>query len=233
MSRRLVVNADDLGRYPGITTGVMQAHDGGILTSASLMVLWPSARAAVQAAKERPRLGLGLHVDLGEWAGSGEHWEPIYEVVALEDAERVAAEVRRQLDRFRALVGRNPGHLDSHQHVHVKDPAVTEAVDALGTELGVPVRARDPRIRYSGAFYAGPTDEGHVATDAISPENLVALIEGLENGITEMACHPGVRVPDPLYRHQRDLEVAALCDARVREAVEREGIGLTTFAESL
>ena len=53
----------------------------------------------------------------------------------------------------------------------------------------------------------------------------------MEEGLTEIACHPGLRVPDPRYRYQSDLEVAALCDARVREAVERGGVELITFAE--
>ena len=53
----------------------------------------------------------------------------------------------------------------------------------------------------------------------------------VEEGLTEIACHPGLRVPDPRYRYQSDLEVAALCDARVREAVERGGVELITFAE--
>src|SRR5690242_16275350 len=50
-------------------------------------------------------------------------WTVDYEVVPVEDPALVDAEVCRQLDRFRALVGREPTHLDSHQHVHRQGPA--------------------------------------------------------------------------------------------------------------
>ena len=41
--RFLIVNADDFGRSPGVNRGVLLAHERGIVTSASLMVRWPSA----------------------------------------------------------------------------------------------------------------------------------------------------------------------------------------------
>ena len=47
-----IVNADDFGQSPGITRGVIAAHERGIVTSASLMVRWPSANEA--AAYARP-----------------------------------------------------------------------------------------------------------------------------------------------------------------------------------
>lgn len=53
--------------------GVIEAHESGIVTSASLMVLWPAVAEAAHVG-ERPDLALGLHLDLGEWVyerGSG------------------------------------------------------------------------------------------------------------------------------------------------------------------
>ena len=41
--RYLIVNADDFGQSPGINRGVIEAHENGIVTSASLMVRWPAA----------------------------------------------------------------------------------------------------------------------------------------------------------------------------------------------
>ena len=39
--RYLIVNADDFGQSPGINRGVVEAHDRGIVTSASRAVRWP------------------------------------------------------------------------------------------------------------------------------------------------------------------------------------------------
>jgi len=36
--RYLIVNADDFGQSPGVNRGIIQAHEHGIVTSASLMV---------------------------------------------------------------------------------------------------------------------------------------------------------------------------------------------------
>jgi hypothetical protein len=60
----LIVNADDFGLSGGVNAGIMAAHEHGIVTSASLMVRWPAARYAAG----HPRMSLGLHLDLGEWA---------------------------------------------------------------------------------------------------------------------------------------------------------------------
>ena len=43
--RYLIVNADDLGADDGINRGIIEAHERGIVTSASLMVNMPSAKA--------------------------------------------------------------------------------------------------------------------------------------------------------------------------------------------
>ena len=71
MSRVLVVNADDYGRTEGVNRGIIEAHERGIVTSASLMVRWPAAREAAAYVRGGWRLGLGLHVDLGEWVFRG------------------------------------------------------------------------------------------------------------------------------------------------------------------
>jgi hopanoid biosynthesis associated protein HpnK len=62
--RRLIVNADDFGRFPSINQAVLRAHREGILTTASLMVNEPSAEEAVRMARENPKLGVGLHLAL-------------------------------------------------------------------------------------------------------------------------------------------------------------------------
>ena len=64
--RYLIVNADNFGLSVGVNHGIIETHEHGIVTSASLMARWPAAAAAY--ARAHPRLGLGLHLDIGEWA---------------------------------------------------------------------------------------------------------------------------------------------------------------------
>jgi hopanoid biosynthesis associated protein HpnK len=62
--RRLIVNADDLGRSHSINLAIVQAHREGILTSASLMVNEIACDEAIALARENPDLGVGLHLTL-------------------------------------------------------------------------------------------------------------------------------------------------------------------------
>ncbi len=228
--RRLVVNADDFGRSPGINRGVMAAHSDGIVTSASLMVRWPAAADAARWARTTPSLGLGLHLDLAEWVHDGSAWVAAYEVVPDDDPVAVADELWRQVERFDQLVGAVPTHVDSHQHVH-RSPGAHEAVAGVCAELGVPLRMEDPAIAHCGAFY-GQTATGEPLHEAVQPEALVALLEGLAPGVTELLCHPGLSDESgSVYGPERDLEVAALCHPAVRRAVDDVGIELVTFAD--
>lgn len=227
--RYLIVNADDFGRSAEVNAGIVRAYEGGVVTSASLMVRWPAAEDAAAYAREHPSLAVGLHLDLGEWTYRDGAWAVEYEVVAPDDVEAVEAEVRSQLDRCRHLLGREPTHLDSHQHIHVKESAVTDAALRVANELSVPLRQRDPRVRYCGSFY-GQSAEGQAFHDGITPEHLIKLVKGLGRGTTELACHPGNGGPGG-YHYERCLEVEALCDPAVRLAMERFGVVLRSFGD--
>jgi predicted glycoside hydrolase/deacetylase ChbG (UPF0249 family) len=228
--RYLIVNADDFGLSPGVNWGVIEARERGIVTSASLMVRWPAAAEAAAYAREHPEFGLGLHLDLGEWAYKGGTWTPVYEVVPTDDATAVKEEAARQLAAFRRLVGRDPTHLDSHQHVHRRDLARL-ALLGISRQLAIPLRHHAPKIRYCGAF-SGQTGEGRPLTEAISVDTLIGILTALPPGVTELACHPGL--DDKLrsaYRRERAEEVTVLCDPRVRVTVIAGGIELLSFGD--
>jgi chitin disaccharide deacetylase len=230
MSQRvLIVNADDFGRSAGVNRGVIQAHEHGVVTSATLMVRWPAAVEAADYAR-RSSLGVGLHLDLGEWVYRDGEWEPRYEVLSKPSSEEaVAEEIDRQLERFESLMGRPPTHLDSHQHVHTDDPA-RAAVQSLAQRLGLPVRGLTPGIRYAG--FHGQDGHGNPLPEAISVEALVRTIEELPPGTTELGCHPAAKADHPsAYGKERLRELEALCDPRVAAAIHRCGIALRSFAD--
>ena len=80
--RFLIVNADDFGLSPGVNRGILETHERGILTAASLMVRAPAAAEAAAAAHDHPRLSVGLHLDLGEWICRDGAWEPVVRACA-------------------------------------------------------------------------------------------------------------------------------------------------------
>jgi predicted glycoside hydrolase/deacetylase ChbG (UPF0249 family) len=228
--RYLIVNADDFGQGPGVNRGILEAHERGIVSSASLMVRWPAVAEAAAYARQRPALGLGLHVDLGEWSCRAGTWAPVYEVVALGDPRAVADEVLRQLDAFLRLVGRPPSHLDSHQHVHREEPVRSIMLEAA-QRLGVPLRGFSSQVCCRGDFY-GQTGTGSPCPEAISVDGLIRILTGLSPGFTELSCHPGAdQDMDSMYGEERAMEVRTLCHPRVRETLDRGGIRLCTFRD--
>jgi predicted glycoside hydrolase/deacetylase ChbG (UPF0249 family) len=228
MSRYLIVNADDFGLSPGVNRGIIECAESGMLTSASLMVRWPAAAEAAAYAKQNRKISIGLHVDLGEWVLRNGEWESLYKVVDAEDKRAVEVEITHQLAEFRRLVGRDPSHLDSHQHVHRTEPARSIMLK-LGSELAIPLRECDPCIRYCGDFY-GQGAEGEHLPDAITVANLQQILISLPAGVTELGCHPGY--DDGLqtsYRSERAEEVRVLCNPAIQVCLKPLQIELRSF----
>lgn len=228
-ARRLIVNADDFGRSAAITRGILRAHREGIVTSTSLMVRYEAAAQAAAQARACPRLGVGLHLDLGEWEYRDGEWHSVYEVASTDDQGVVEAELERQLGEFERLVGAPPTHIDSHQHVH-RDEPVRSAAQRAAQALGVPLR-HAPGVRYCGAFY-GQGRHGEPLPELICADTLIDLLGGLPLGVVELACHPAEAVDfESSYAAERPVELRALCDPRVRAALRAHGIELCSFRD--
>jgi predicted glycoside hydrolase/deacetylase ChbG (UPF0249 family) len=106
---------------------------------------------------------------------------------------------------------------------------VASVAERLAAQLGVPLRARG--IPYEGGFY-GQTGKGEPLPEAIGVESLLRILSSLPGGWTELGCHPGLGMGDESsYGPEREVEVRALCDARVREALTSQGIELRSFAQ--
>jgi chitin disaccharide deacetylase len=230
-TRKLIVNADDFGLSAGINRGVAEAREGGVVTSASLMVRWPDAEQAAAAALRWAGFSIGLHLDLGEWRNGDDGWQPYYERVSIADADEVAAEIDAQLNAFRTLVDRDPTHLDSHQHVHLREP-VRQLVLERGDRLGVPIRGLRGDAEYCGAFY-GQHRDGTPQPEAISTEAFLAVASVPHASLIEVGCHPAAEVDfESMYGVERVRELRVLCDPRLRAALGEAGFELVSFDDA-
>ena len=162
--RRLVVNADDLGLTVGVNDGIFDAHDHGILTSASLFAGAPATFDAVRRARSRPSLGVGVHLALVDGTPTlppgrvptlveddgrfRRSWKPFI-VACLRgkvSLAEVELELTAQIERLRSA-GIRLTHLDAHKHVHAYPP-VFAIVARLAGRFGIPV-VRVPYERWS------------------------------------------------------------------------------------
>jgi predicted glycoside hydrolase/deacetylase ChbG (UPF0249 family) len=222
------VNADDLGQSIAINKGIVMAYEQGIVTSASLMVRYEAANDAAEYAGNNPTLGVGLHVDLGEWVCTDGNWSALYEVVSLEDVKAVEREINDQVESFYKIMKRKPTHIDSHQHVHHREvlrPVFLE----LAQKLNVTLRGCSNIVKYCGDFY-GQSSDGFPFHEAISVKGLAKTIDKTSNGITELACHPGLNSDaTTMYGIERQMEVATLCDKSIRLKLLDAGIELCSF----
>ena len=251
LARLLIVNADDFGRSKGVNHGIVRANREGIVTSTTLMTNAPSTGHAATLATTRPGLAIGVHLVLTYQKPlldpsrirslvreDGSFWRPSELLARSLDKREALMEYRAQFARARELIGREPTHIDTHHWVH-DHPALSWAVRELALETGAAARTHTPaqRDEYRASGVRTPdhfTREfqhpGHIGL-----EDLLTILGRLEDGVTELMCHPGE--PDPelvatsAYARERPLELAVLTDPRVGEALERERITLTTFAE--
>lgn len=226
--RFLIVNADDFGQTAGVNRGIIEAHERGIVTSASLMVRQSGAVEAAEYAIAHPDFSVGLHFELAEWRYVGGAWERAYELVDAGDGQAVRDEYDRQLTRFGELLRREPTHLDSHQHFHQREPT-RSIMQESAERLHVPLRSLTSAVTHCGKFY-GQGDTGMSYPQEIAPSHLMKLIQRLGTGWTEISCHPGYAEDlDSVYRAERELELRALCSEEVREELERQGVCLRSF----
>ena len=226
--RYLIVNADDFGLSDSVNRGILEAVEQGIVTSASLMVRQPAAAAAASSARNHPKLSVGLHLDLGEWVCRGGDWVQLYEVVPSQNSAAVREEVQRQLGEFERLIKRPPSHLDSHQHVHRREPVRSILLEAA-RELSVPVRECAAHIQYCGDFY-GQDGEGLPFPEGITVRNLKQTLCSLSEGITELGCHPGYTDDlDSVYAGERIQEVRTLCAPELRSFLAALHVKLCSF----
>jgi predicted glycoside hydrolase/deacetylase ChbG (UPF0249 family) len=158
MQRRLIVNADDYGRSPGVSRGILQAHRGGIVTSTTVMINQPGVEPQLEEALACGDLGIGLHLVFSAWRpllpparipslvrsdGSFLDQHTLWAQAGRIPQDQLGAELAAQMDRFISVAGRKPDHLDCHHFVHLYPPFFQVYAD-LAARFHLPLRVPFP-----------------------------------------------------------------------------------------
>lgn len=204
MTKLLIVNADDFGYSHSINKGIIEAHEKGIVTSTSVMVNATAADEAKDLTKY-PDLSVGLH----------------FELKGIVDVE---AELERQIEKFVAIVGKMPDHLDTHKR-HTTDEGIKEVLEAYAKEHSLP--ARNFNAKHIGSF-------GINSNDA-SVAQLKRSIDEATDEYNELMTHCGYS-DDYLREHSsyndpREQELTAICDPNVKQYIADKGLELINWRQ--
>lgn len=150
--RRLIINADDFGLTPGVNQAIAEAHQRGIVTSATLMANSGAFAPAVAMAQSMPRLSVGCHVVLVDGSPllrpqrvpslvSTSQFPPGFGAIAKKalrnqlKRDEIEAEVTAQIQHIQQA-GVRVTHVDSHKHVHML-PGLGAAIIRAARNCGV------------------------------------------------------------------------------------------------
>lgn len=270
MAIRLIINADDYGRTAGISQGIRQAHLQGVVTSTTCMMNLSTIEADLQIAlRNCPRMGLGVHLNLtfGRPLSDAEKINSLVNHEGLFDGldglltrfsnlnlDQVEVEWRAQINRFVALTGKKPTHLDSHHHssyftselfsrmlklagefsCNIRFPMIREKVaEGLpekfirNAEAFLPGLLHSNSIRCPDCFYTTFYDEG------ISINQIFSILDSLTVGTSEIMTHPGLVDSnlDSTYNFQREKELLVLTQPSLRARIEEQEIELIHFGK--
>lgn len=151
---RLILCGDDFGLAPAVNAAIIQAHQQGLLTCASLMASGPAWQSAVSLARSCPELCLGVHLTLIQ----GQAVLPPRQIPQLVDSQgrfphnpvaagltyyfsrrlqdQIAAELAAQIERLFAA-GLRPWFLNGHLNIHLH-PAIWPVVRHLAQQYDIP-----------------------------------------------------------------------------------------------
>jgi len=207
--RRLIINADDFGLTGGVNRAIVEAHESGVVTSATLMANGQAFDDAIALAQCRPRLGVGCHLvlvdgaplldptavrsllDRGGSAGNPHFREGItrFGTLALLGRLReneIEAEATAQIRKLQAA-GVKVTHLDSHKHTHTF-PRVLRPLLRAAASCGV--RAiRNPFERIQGSQLAASPSLWRRWAE-------VGVLRGLARQFREAVQQAGIATPD-------------------------------------
>ncbi len=151
--KKIIITGDDFGLALPVNEAIVEAHQRGVLTAASLMVGERFSQDAVERARQHPSLRVGLHLTLVE----GHPVSPPRQIPDLVDfhgafsthlaragfkfffrtgiRRQLETEIRAQFETFHKT-GLVLDHADAHNHMHLH-PTVLGLMLKVGKDYGL------------------------------------------------------------------------------------------------
>jgi chitin disaccharide deacetylase len=232
----LIVNADDFGYDERSTDAAAECFARGGITSVSAMVYMRDSERAAAIAREAG-VPVGLHLNLSEpYTGSDvaegarrrqarlaerfsgrwlrvRRW--VYDPMIRRDVDGCIGE---QLERFQALYGAAPSHVDGHKHVQVSPNVLLSRAVRPGTRMRTALQLDATLLRPGRAARRRLMEKRFTSTDwCFDFAERERALQLARESTVELVVHPALR------------DYAALMSNDWARALERVSLG--SFAD--
>ncbi|WP_227724905.1 chitin disaccharide deacetylase [Yersinia proxima] len=252
MEKLLIVNADDFGLCKGQSYGIIEAFRHGIVSSTTAMMNCADIYHAAELSKQHPALPVGMHFVLT-------YGRPLTAMPSLVDAsgelgkwlwaraeagelnlDEITQELAAQFNKFVAVFGRPPTHIDSHHHVHML-PQIYPLIESFAQEKSLPLRIDRHEAQQQGMVLNNPRstewfDAGFYGENLTEQSFLQLLATADQNGINtiEVMCHPAFIdkiLMTSGYCYPRLTELEVLTSPALKQSIEQLGYRLGSYLD--
>ncbi|EPC7976485.1 chitin disaccharide deacetylase [Yersinia enterocolitica] len=252
MEKLLIVNADDFGLCKGQSYGIIEAFRHGIVSSTTAMMNCADIYHAAELSKQHPALPVGMHFVLT-------YGRPLTAMPSLVDAsgelgkwlwaraeagelnlDEITQELTAQFNKFVAVFGRPPTHIDSHHHVHML-PQIYPLIESFAQEKSLPLRIDRHEAQQQGMVLNNPRstewfDAGFYGENLTEQSFLQLLATADQNGINtiEVMCHPAFIdkiLMTSGYCYPRLTELEVLTSPALKQSITDRGYRLGSYLD--
>jgi predicted glycoside hydrolase/deacetylase ChbG (UPF0249 family) len=146
---RLIINADDFGYFDGVSAGILQAANAGVVTATGVLANSPDFAQAAAVLRRHPQIDVGVHLNATHGSPLTAQFAARQSSTVLPNKSSLAArlltgrlpaavietewraQIRRCLD-----AGLQIRFLNSHEHIHML-PQLYRVTVGLAREFGV------------------------------------------------------------------------------------------------
>jgi len=177
------------------------------------------------------------------------------------DLNQIYIELESQINALQ-MTGLRITNLSSHEHIHMA-PVILDIFVKLAKKYRIPairclneekyfhsginrvyksmilsfLKERVKKVLHASAISSPDHFRGYLDSGQLNEEVFLRIIESLEEGTTELVCHPAIVGPEVLkkYRFHKngDLELSALTSNAVKKRIHNKEIQLLSYGEFL
>ncbi len=217
--KKLIINADDFGKFSKVNAGIIEGIQANIITSTSLLVFGKYAQEAKKLL-EFSNVSIGLHYEK-----------------RFENEEKMVKDFDTQLEIFTNILGRQPDHIDFHKlHGLENYPILDKHITEYIKRNNIPGR-RMGYAHYIGDFFAmDKIDYKTIDLEKVSTRSLINVLDSsMVEGLNELMCHAG-RVDKEVeegssYWSAREVELDSLLSNEFKEYLQEKDIKLVSWKD--